>query len=116
MGGKIPTRYDLHSHTTSTTSDNICHIKSKGVGSDSFLSPILLRHFHDVFYETVGMTLLCELQPAIARAIDSLGKKPIKRVTDLFYLYAAQHLNIDVDAFILLRREHRDDGAGLLLC
>src|SRR5438105_7621946 len=89
--------------------------QSKGVGSDSFLSPILLRHFHDVFYETVGMTLLCELQPAIARAIDSLGKKPIKRVTDLFYLYAAKHINIAVDAFILLRREHRVDGARLIV-
>ena len=61
--------------------------------------------------EVVGMTLLCELQPAIAKAIDSLGEKPTKSVTDLFYFYAAKHINIAVDAFILLRRERRVDGA-----
>ena len=66
--------------------------------------------------ETVGMTLLCELQPAIAKAMDSLGgKKPTKSVTDRFYFYAAKHINIAVDTFILLRREHRLDGARLLV-
>ena len=54
--------------------------------------------------ETVGMTLLCELQPAIAKAMDLLGgKKPTKSVTDGFYFYAAKHINIAVDTFILFR-------------
>ena len=62
------------------------------------------------------MTLLCELQPAIAKAMDSLGgKKPTKSVTDGFYFYAAKHINIAVDTFILLRREHRLDGARLIV-
>jgi len=65
--------------------------------------------------ETVGMTLLCELQPAIAAALNSLGKKPTKSVADLFYLYAASHISTAVEAFILLRREHRVDGARLVV-
>src|SRR6266496_2182839 len=65
--------------------------------------------------ETVGMTLLCELQPVIAAALNSLGGKPTKSVADLFYLYAASHISTAVDAFILLRREHRVDGARLVV-
>ena len=61
------------------------------------------------------MTLLCELKPAIAAAIDSLGGQQTKSVTDLFYLYAAKHINIAIDAFIALRRERRIDGARLLV-
>jgi Family of unknown function (DUF5677) len=65
--------------------------------------------------EVVGMTLLSELEPAIAAALDSLGEKPTKSVVDLYYLYASRHINISVDAFILLRRDHRVDGARLLV-
>jgi hypothetical protein len=61
------------------------------------------------------MTLLCELQPAIAAALNSLGEKPRKSVADLFYLYAASHISIAVEAFILLRRERCVDGARLVV-
>jgi hypothetical protein len=65
--------------------------------------------------EVVAMALLSELQPAIVAALDSLGGKITKGVEDLYYLYASRHINIAVDAFILLRREHRIDGARLLV-
>src|SRR5438874_5595856 len=65
--------------------------------------------------EVVAMALLSELQPAIAVAIDSLGGKMPKGVEDLYYLYASRHINIAADAFILLRRDHRVDGARLLV-
>jgi hypothetical protein len=65
--------------------------------------------------EVVAMALLSELQPAIAVALDSLGGKMTKGVEDLYYLYASRHINTGVDAFILLRREHRIDGARLLV-
>ena len=61
------------------------------------------------------MALLSELQPAIAVALNSLGGKMTKGVEDLYYLYASGHINTAVDAFILLRREHRIDGARLLV-
>ncbi|HEY2800016.1 MAG TPA: DUF5677 domain-containing protein [Chthoniobacterales bacterium] len=63
--------------------------------------------------EVVAMTLLSELQPALAVALDSLGGRMTKGVEDLYYLYASSHINTAVDAFILLRREHRIDGARL---
>ena len=65
--------------------------------------------------EIAAMALLSELQPAIAVALDSLGGKMTKGVEDLYYLYASRHINTAVDAFILLRREHRIDGARLLV-
>ena len=61
------------------------------------------------------MAVLSELQPAIAAALDSLGGKMTKGVEDLYYLYASRHINTAVDAFILLRRDHRVDGARLLV-
>ena len=61
------------------------------------------------------MALLSELPPAITVALDSLGGKMTKGVEDLYYLYASSHINTAVDAFILLRREHRIDGARLLV-
>jgi len=65
--------------------------------------------------EVVGMALLSELQPAIATAIVCLRGKPQKRVEDLFYFYACDHINTAVDGFIILRRDHRIDGARLLV-
>jgi hypothetical protein len=65
--------------------------------------------------EMVGMTLLSELQPAIAVGLDSLGDKQTKSATDLYYLYASRHINLAVDAFVVLRQEHRIDGARLLV-
>jgi hypothetical protein len=65
--------------------------------------------------EVVGMTLLSDLQPAIAKAIDSLGGKLPERVEERFYFFASDHINTAVDAFITLRREHRLDGARLLV-
>jgi hypothetical protein len=65
--------------------------------------------------EVVAMALLSELQPAIAAALDSLGGKMTKGVEDLYYLYASRHINTAVDAFILLRRDRRIDGARLLI-
>jgi hypothetical protein len=38
-----------------------------------------------------------------------------KGVEDLYYLYASRHINTAVDAFVLLRRDHRVDGARLLV-
>ena len=65
--------------------------------------------------ETLAMTLLCELQPLIAAALNSLNGQPTKSVADPFYLYAARQISTAVDAFILLRREQRVDGARLLV-
>ena len=38
-----------------------------------------------------------------------------KGVEDLYYLYASSHINTAGDSFILLRHEHRIDGARLLV-
>lgn len=65
--------------------------------------------------EVVAMALLSELRPAIDAALDSLGGKMTKGVEDLYYLYASRHINTAIDGFILLRREHRIDGARLLV-
>jgi hypothetical protein len=65
--------------------------------------------------EVVAMTLLSELQPAIALALDSLGGKMTKGVEDIYYLYTSRHINLALDGFILLRHEHRIDGARLLV-
>src|SRR2546430_10541972 len=65
--------------------------------------------------EVVATALLSKVQPAIAVVLDSLGGKMTKGVEDLYYLYASRHINAAVDAFILLRREHRIDGARLLV-
>ena len=65
--------------------------------------------------EVVGMTLLSDLEPAIAAAIDSLGGGLPKSVADTYYLYASRHINISVGGFIVLRREHQVDGARLLV-
>jgi len=65
--------------------------------------------------EIVAMALLSELPPAISVALDSLGGKMTTGVEDLYYLYASRHINTAVDAFIVLRREHRIDGARLLV-
>ena len=61
------------------------------------------------------MALLSELSPAISVALDSLGGKMTNGVEDLYYLYASRHISIAVDAFTLLRPEHRIDGARLLV-
>jgi hypothetical protein len=65
--------------------------------------------------EVVARALLSELQPALAVALNSLGGKMTKGVEDLYYLYAASHINTAVDGFIVLRRAHRIDGARLLV-
>jgi hypothetical protein len=65
--------------------------------------------------EVVGMALLSELQPAIATALDSVGGKLPERVEERFYFFASDHINTAVDAFIVLRRDHRIDGARLLV-
>ena len=69
----------------------------------------------EIHSEVVAMALLSELSPAISVALDSLGGKMTNGVEDLYYLYASSHINTAVDAFILLRREHRIDGARLLV-
>jgi hypothetical protein len=65
--------------------------------------------------EVVAMALLSELQPALAVALNSLGGRMTKGVEDLYYLYASSHINTALDAFVLLRRERRIDGARLLV-
>jgi hypothetical protein len=65
--------------------------------------------------EVVGMALLSELQPAIAKAVGDLGGKLPERVEERFYFFASDHINTALDAFIVLRRDHRIDGARLLV-
>ena len=65
--------------------------------------------------ERVTMTLLCDIQPVIANALNSLGRQMTKRMEDMYYFYAAKHIHDTLDAFIVLRGEHRLDGARLLV-
>lgn len=66
--------------------------------------------------ERVTMTLLSELEPAISAALNLLGKGQMtQRVEDLYYFYAAKHIHDTVDAFIVLRGQHRVDGALLVV-
>jgi hypothetical protein len=65
--------------------------------------------------EVVAMTLLSDVQPALAVALDSLGGRIPKRVEGRYFFFACSHINTAVDAFIVLRREHRVDGARLLV-
>jgi hypothetical protein len=65
--------------------------------------------------EVVVMTLLSELEPALAVALNSLGERMTQKVEDLYYLYESKHIHTAVDGFILLRREDRIDGARLLV-
>jgi Family of unknown function (DUF5677) len=61
------------------------------------------------------MTLLCDIEPAIANALNSLGSHMTKRMEDMYYFYAAKHIHDTLDAFIVLRGQHRLDGARLLV-
>jgi hypothetical protein len=65
--------------------------------------------------EVVGMTLLSELQAAVATALESFRGKLPERLEERFYYYESDHINTAVDAFIVLRRDHRIDGARLLV-
>jgi hypothetical protein len=66
--------------------------------------------------ERVTMTLLSELEPAISSALNSLGEGHMTQgIEDLYYFYAAKHIHDTVDAFIVLRGQHRVDGARLVV-
>jgi len=65
--------------------------------------------------ERVTMTLLSDFEPAIGRAINSLGKRMTKRMEDWYCFFAAKHIHDALDAFIVLRGQHRLDGARLLV-
>jgi hypothetical protein len=65
--------------------------------------------------ERVTMALLSDVEPAIGSALNSLGKRMTKRMEDLYYFYAAKHIHDTLDAFIVLRGQHRLDGARLLV-
>lgn len=65
--------------------------------------------------ERVTMELLAETEPAISNALNGLGDHMTKRIEDMYYFYAAKHIHDTVDAFIVLRDEHRLDGARLLV-
>jgi len=64
--------------------------------------------------ERVTMELLAETEPAISNALNGLGHHMTKRIEDMYYFYAAKHIHDTVDAFIVLRDQHRLDGARLL--
>ena len=38
-----------------------------------------------------------------------------KRMEDMYYFYASKHIHDTLDAFIVLRGQHRVDGARLLV-
>ncbi len=61
------------------------------------------------------MELLAETEPAISNALNGLGDHMTKRIEDMYYFYAAKHIHDTMDAFIVLRDEHRLDGARLLV-
>jgi hypothetical protein len=61
------------------------------------------------------MTLLSDIEPAIGNALNSLGKHMTKRMEDMYFFYAAKHIHDTLDAFIVLRGQHRLDGARLLV-
>ena len=65
--------------------------------------------------ERVTMTLLFDIEPVIANGLNSLGKHLTKRMEDMYYFYAAKHINDTLDAFIVLRGQDRLDGARLLV-
>ena len=65
--------------------------------------------------ERVTVTLLCDIEPVIANGLNSLGKHLTKRMEDMYYFYAAKHINDTLDAFIVLRGQDRLDGARLLV-
>ena len=65
--------------------------------------------------EQVTMTLLSDIEPAISDALDSLGKRMTKGMEDMYYFYATKHIHDILDAFIVLRGQHRLDGARLLV-
>ena len=65
--------------------------------------------------EIVAMTLLSEVQPALDVALGSVGGKVPERMEHRYFYFASSHINTAVNAFILLRREHRIDGARLLV-
>ena len=65
--------------------------------------------------ERVTMTLLCDIEPVVAQALNSLGSHMTKRMEDMYYFYAAKHIHDTLDAFIVLRAQHRLDGSRLLV-
>jgi|GEM_PF-2210088 len=65
--------------------------------------------------ERVTMALLCDIEPAISDALNVLGSQITKRIEDMYYFYAAKHIHDALDAFIVLRAQHRLDGSRLLV-
>jgi hypothetical protein len=61
------------------------------------------------------MELLAETEPAISNALNGLGDHLTKRIEDMYYFYAAKHIHDIMDAFILLRNEHRLDGSRFVV-
>src|SRR5690242_188370 len=65
--------------------------------------------------ERVTIALLYEIEPALADALNALGEQKTKRMEDLYYFYAAKHIHDTLDAFIVLRTQHRLDGSRLVV-
>lgn len=61
------------------------------------------------------MELLCDIEPAIAGALNALGEQMTKCMEDMYYFYAAKHIHDSLDAFIVLRAQHRLDGSRLVV-
>ena len=61
------------------------------------------------------MQLLVETESAISKALNGLGDQKTKRIEDMYFFYAAKHIHDCVDTFIVLRNEHRLDGARLVV-
>jgi hypothetical protein len=65
--------------------------------------------------ERVTIALLCEIEPALADALNALGEQKTKRMEDMYYFYAAKHIHDTLDSFIVLRAQHRLDGSRLVV-
>jgi hypothetical protein len=65
--------------------------------------------------ERVTMELLLEAESTLSAALNGLGDHLAQRMEDMYYFQAAKHIHDTVDAFILLRKAYRVDGARLVV-
>ena len=61
------------------------------------------------------LALLSELQSELAQALDSLGGKLPKTITEPYFVEAAAYVNKAADGYLLLRKNERADASKLLV-
>lgn len=61
------------------------------------------------------LTLVSELQAELTQALDSLGGKVPKAITDPYFVEAAGYVNKAADGYLLLRKNGRADASKLLV-